>query len=332
MPPDKIEGLTNEPPPHLGAALPPGQCLEPAAAARLWRSFWLATLGLGLCFLVPLWKLAGFAAGSELYSYILLIPFISFYLVWQKRNHLPPAFVPARRMAVGFLAAGVVVILAYWLVLRPRQKLMEDDYLVVVMIAFLLCFLGICGWFLGRQFLRSNAFALGFLVFMVPIPTAAIRGIDTFLQYGSAAVARGFFTVTGTPFLQDGLVFQLPGISMQIAPECSGIHSSLVLFITSLLASYFFLRTPWKQAAFILAVIPLAILRNGFRVFTIGELCIHVGPHMINSPIHRKGGPLFFALSLIPLFLLLVVLQKSERAGGRSITKMREISNPKPPE
>jgi exosortase/archaeosortase family protein len=79
-------------------------------------------------------------------------------------------------------------------------------------------------------------------------------------------------------------------------------------------------------------VIPLAILRNGFRVFTIGELCIHVGPHMINSPIHRKGGPLFFALSLIPLFLLLVVLQKSERAGGRSITKMREISNPKPPE
>src|ERR1022692_3739757 len=221
MPPDKIEGLTNEPPPHLGAGLPPGQCLEPAAAARLWRSFGLATLGLVLCFLFPLWKLAGFAAGSELYSYILLIPCISFYLVWQKGHHLPPAFVPARGMAVGFLAAGVFVLLAYGLVLRPRLRLMEDDYLAVMMIAFLLCFLGICGWFLGRQFLRANAFALGFLIFLVPIPTAAIRTIDSFLQYGSAAVARGFFMITGTPFLQDGLVFQLPGITMQIAPECS---------------------------------------------------------------------------------------------------------------
>ena len=296
------------------------------------KSFALATVVLGLCFSVPLYGLIRFAAGSELYSYILLIPFISFYLVWHKGHHLPPAFVPARGMAVRFLAAGVVVLLAYWLVLRSRLRLVEDDYLAVMMLAFLLFFFGVCGWFFGRQFLRANAFALGFLIFLVPIPTAAIRGIDTFLQYGSAEVARGFFMITGTPFLRDGLVFQLPGITMKIAPECSGIHSSLVLFITSLLASYFFLRTPWKRAVFIVAVIPLAILRNGFRVFTIGELCVHVGPHMINSPIHRKGGPLFFALSLIPLFLLLVVLQKSERAGGRSITKMREISNPKPPE
>jgi exosortase C (VPDSG-CTERM-specific) len=329
MPPDKFSGTTKDPGPNREVPSPSGQRLEPAAAARLWRSFGLATLGLMLCFLFPLWKLAGFAAGSELYSYILLIPCISFYLVWQKGHHLPPAFVSARGMAVGFLAAGVLVLAAYWLALRPRLRLVEDDYLAVMMIAFLLCFLGICGWFLGRQFLRANAFALGFLIFLVPIPTAAIRGIDTFLQYGSAEVAWGFFMITGTSFLQDGLVFQLPGITLQIAPECSGIHSSLVLFITSLLASYFFLRTPWKRAVFIAAVIPLAILRNGFRVFTIGELCVHVGPHMINSPIHRKGGPIFFALSLVPLFILLVFLQKSERTGGRSRIETPETPNPK---
>src|SRR5262249_56535760 len=33
-----------------------------------------------------------------------------------------------------------------------------------------------------------------------------------------------------------GLVFDLPGFSLEVAPECSGIHSTLVLFITSLLA------------------------------------------------------------------------------------------------
>jgi exosortase C (VPDSG-CTERM-specific) len=312
MLPDKHEGLTDFP--------------------RLLWSFGLATLSLAFCFFIPLWDLIMFAIGSELYSYILLIPFISFYLVWMKRQNLPQAFSSARGLSAGFLIAGTMVLLAYWLVFRHRLKLMEDDYLAVMMITFLLFFFGICGWFLGRQILRACVFPLGFLVFTVPLPAVAVSRIDSFLQSGSAAVARGFFTMTGTPFLQDGLVFQLPGITIQIAPECSGIHSSLVLFVTSLLAGYLFLRTPWKRAVFILAVIPLSILRNGFRVFTIGELCVHIGPHMINSPIHRKGGPLFFALSLLPLFLLLVVLQRSERAGGRPKTKAQENPKLKPPE
>jgi exosortase C (VPDSG-CTERM-specific) len=291
------------------------------------RSFVWATVVLALCFAVPLYDLTRFAAGSELYSYILLIPFISLYLVWLKRHNLPPASKPARGIAAGFFTVGTVALFAYWLVLRPRLKLMVDDYLALMMISFLLFFFGVCGLFWGRNILRALVFPLGFLVFMVPIPAVAISGIDSFLQYGSAAVAQGFFRLSGTPFLQDGLVFQLPDITIQIAPECSGIHSSLVLFITSLLASHLFLRTPWKRAVLVLVVIPLAILRNGFRVFTIGELCIHIGPQMINSPIHRKGGPIFFVLSLIPLFILLVMLQKSERGGGNPNSRTGNTHN-----
>ena len=103
-----------------------------------------------------------------------------------------------------------------------------------------------------------------------------------------------------------------------MAPECSGIHSSLVLFITSLLAGYLLLNSPWKRAVLVLAVVPLALLRNGLRIVTIGQLCVHVSPDMINSYIHRKGGPIFFALSLIPFFLLLLFLR---RLGSRTNPK-----------
>jgi exosortase C (VPDSG-CTERM-specific) len=328
MPPDKIDGLISQANPKV--PLPSAQCLEPAASARQMRSFMLAALVLVICFAIPLWDLTRFAARSELYSYILLIPFISFYLIWIKRQTLPAVSPSARGMAAGFLTAGAVVVLAYWLVFRSHLKLMEDDYLAVMMTAFLLLFFGVCACFLGKGILRAIVFPLGFLIFMVPLPGIAVHGIDSFLQYGSAAVARGFFTLWGTPFLQDGLVFQLPDITLQIAPECSGIHSSLVLFITSLLAAYFFLPTPWKRAVFILAVIPLGILRNGFRVFTIGELCVHIGPNMINSYIHHKGGPIFFALSLIPLFLLLVALHKSERSKDKAKFKTGGNPNPEP--
>jgi exosortase/archaeosortase family protein len=99
---------------------------------------------------------------------------------------------------------------------------------------------------------------------------------------------------------------------MEVAPQCSGIHSTLVLFIVSLVAGYLFLQRPWARAVLAVAVAPLALLRNGFRIFTIGQLCVQVDPDMINSFIHRQGGPLFFALSLIPFFLLLLLLRRLE--------------------
>jgi exosortase/archaeosortase family protein len=105
----------------------------------------------------------------------------------------------------------------------------------------------------------------------------------------------------------------LPNIALRVAQECSGIRSSWVLFITSVLASYLFLRSPWRRAVLVLFIFPLAILRNGFRIMVIGLLCVHIGPEMIHSIIHRRGGPLFFALSLIPLFLLPWWLWRGER-------------------
>jgi len=97
-----------------------------------------------------------------------------------------------------------------------------------------------------------------------------------------------------------------------VAPECSGIHSSQVLLITSLLAGNLFLCSHWRRVFLALFIIPLAILRNGIRVFVIGELCVRVNHSMIDSWIHHKGGPVFFVLSLIPFFFVLFWLRKSE--------------------
>ena len=278
-----------------------------------WRGFALAMSALVFCFAVPLWELVRFAAGSKLYSYILLIPFISFYLFWMQRRNLPAAFLPARKISAVFFLAGGATLVAGWLGLHSHPKLLEGDYLSLTTGSFLLLFLGICALFWGAEILRSLAFPLAFLFLMVPMPDRAVAHIDSFLQAGSAVAAAAFFKISGTPFFQDGLSFQVPGITLDIAPECSGIHSTLVLFVTSLLAARLLLQTTWKRVVLVLVVIPLALLRNGFRVFVLGELCVHISPRMIDSPIHHKGGPIFFVLSLIPFFLLLMALQRSER-------------------
>ena len=180
--------------------------------------------------------------------------------------------------------------------------------------------------------MAAAAFPIVFLIFMIPLPDRVVDFLETGSKLASAEAANLFFNMTGTPILRDGQIFQLPGIVIEVAQQCSGIRSSLVLFITSLLASHLFLKSPWRRALLVAAVIPLGILRNGFRILVIGLLSVNVGPQMIHSIIHRRGGPLFFALSLVPLFLLLWWLRKGEVAprsasqdteAGASAQKMK---------
>ena len=163
--------------------------------------------------------------------------------------------------------------------------------------------------------MRAYAFAFGMLVFIVPMPLFMMDGIEVFLQYGSAYTTHAMYWLARMPFVRTDLVFHLPGIALRVAPECSGIHSTWILFITSLLAGHLFLRTTRNKVILAVAVLPLALLRNGFRVFTLGELCVHISPDMIDSPIHHKGGPLFFVLSLVPFFFLLWFLLRREKAN-----------------
>jgi exosortase C (VPDSG-CTERM-specific) len=279
------------------------------------RSPWfpVAITALVLAFSRPLYQLSRFALDSELYSYILLVPIISLYLWWTQRKSLPAHSTPHRTMGVVLLVAGILLLAGYWTIKLSGTELVMEDSLAMTMLAFVLLFWGIAGWFLGPPTMRALAFPLVFLLFMVPFPIFLQSELETLLQAGSAVAAYAFFKTAGTPVFNEGLVFQLPGISLQIAPECSGIHSTLALFITSLVAGQMLLRSPWKRALLALAVVPIALLRNGFRVFVIGELCVHVSPDMIDSYIHHHGGPIFFALSLIPFFLLLRLLYKSDQ-------------------
>ena len=278
---------------------------------RQFRLLALFTVVLAACFAKPLSALVRLALHSELYSHILLIPFVSLYLVWLKKSEVLHDSEPRRKLAALPLAAGLLSSLGF-LVLHSRLSLEPVDALAWNTFSFLLLFIGACCLCLGRQTFRALAFPLGFLIFLVPFPVIVRDAIESFLQHRSAEAAELLFTLVGTPLLRHGVDFQLPGFSLQVAPECSGIRSTLVLFITSLVAGQLFLRTPWKRALFALVVIPLGIFRNAFRIVVIGELCIHVDPDFIDSPIHRRGGPVFFVISMIPFLLLLYYLHKTD--------------------
>jgi len=261
-----------------------------------------------LPFLPLLWNLVLFAAQSNLYSYILLIPFVSAYLFRTVAVPLSDES-PAWGLA-GVLIVLDVLLLGIWFGLSPWNA---QTTLTLGSTALLLALWCAALLALGQKGVRQRGGPLAFLVFLIPMTPGMEAGLETFLQHGSAEVANALFHLSGMTFFRDNLSFQLPNIRLMIAPECSGIHSSLVLFIVSLVAGYLFLRSPGKRALLTAFVLPLALMRNGFRVWVLGELCVHIDPSMIDSPIHHQGGPLFFVMSLIPFGALLYMFVRLER-------------------
>ena len=281
---------------------------------RLWSGACFAIVL--VAFAQPLFMLIRYAAGSQLYSYILLVPFISAYLLYLRRDQLPKNYGVDLPLTIVFLAAGLGVLVLTCSLDFVGQRPTDNDRLALLTLSFLCCLAAGGFFFFGRGWMRAAAFPLGFLIFMAPMPDAMADSLETVSKYASAEVANFLFHLSGTPFLRAGLIFQLPNITIEVAQECSGIRSSWVLFMTSILAANLFLKTRWRRFALVAFVVPLAILRNGFRIMVIGLLCVNLGPQMIHSMIHRRGGPVFFVLSLIPFFLLLWLLRSGD-AGTR---------------
>jgi exosortase len=174
---------------------------------------------------------------------------------------------------------------------------------------------GVSGAFLacyGKEAWRAARFPLGFLLFAIPLPQAILDPLIRWLQYGSAAVVNLLFVLLRVPYVRDGLTFDLSALSIEIAPECSGIRSSFALMVLTVVLSYIALHSTWRRLLLLAAVIPLVLIKNGIRIVTLCLLSIHVDPSFIDGSLHRRGGFVFFGIVLAAEGTLCWLLRRSE--------------------
>ena len=283
---------------------------------RLWG---LAAAFAALCgaFFPAIRDWVGLALAEDLHSHVILIPVVSGYLLVTGRKELAWASRPAPWPggALVFLALATFVGS-----LMARPAWLAVDLVALKMGAWLVALWGFGFLFFGVRWMSSALFPMAFLLFMIPLPDVAVRHLEEFLMVASAILSERVFNWGGIPVFRTDQVLEIPGIVLVVAQECSGIRSTWVLFITSVAAAHLFLPTATRGLVLVGAVVPLGILRNAVRIYVIGWLCVEYGPEMIHHWIHRKGGPLFFGATLVPLFLLAWALK-----GKR---KREEMHNP----
>jgi exosortase len=160
---------------------------------------------------------------------------------------------------------------------------------------------------------------------MAPIPEAVLDKVVFALQKGSAEMTYALFKLFGVPVFWQGFRFSLPGVEIEIAKECSGIRSSLALFITGMLAGHLFLQSGWRKVVLCLSTIPIAIFKNAVRIVTLSSLGVYVDRGFLFGRLHHQGGLLFALIALAIFAPLLFTLQKSEsRSQRKHVTPLRD--------
>jgi exosortase len=258
--------------------------------------------------------MASLSVQDERASHILLIPCISAFLVFLHRKRIFRAthYSPF----IGLPLLIIAAVLGYGLKTRISH-LNNTDHLSVlatlmVMVwiaAFILCY--------GMSAFKAAAFPLLFLLLMIPIPVAVSERVVSMLQKGSAEACYGLFRIIGIPFIRHGFQFSLPGVDIEVAEQCSGIHSALSLFIAGLLLQHILLQGTWKQIFFTVCIFPIAIFKNAVRIVTIAWLGIHVNADFFQGQLHRQGGLPFSILAIVLLGVLLWLLRRPLVLSGK---------------
>lgn len=261
-----------------------------------------------LLFWKPLVALFHLATYDETASHILLIPFISGWLIYLERKQLNLASPRGYALGAAFIACSGLFLYFSIRCQNCDTKIQLAGYI------FSLILLLTAGVFitLGTQGAISSWFALAFLLFAIPIPDAILNRVIYELQAGSAAVAEFFFDLSGVPALREGFIFRLPNISIEVAKECSGIRSSIALLILALLVAHFSFRPFWKKLVFVIAGLLMMLVKNGIRIASLTLLAIYVDPGFLFGKLHHEGGIVFFLIGLALLFPVFWLLHRGE--------------------
>jgi exosortase len=259
----------------------------------------------------PMVSLFSLTQQQEHYSHIVLIPCLSLYVLYLDRK----AIFASREWSpwLGSFVIGV----GAWCYWYADAAIFAPDHLSVTILALVVMCWGIVVSCFGVTLCRKVSFGLLFLLFMVPFPSFLLAAIIGFLQRSSAEATALLFSILGVPVFRQGFVFSLSNFSIHVAEECSGIRSALSLFITSIVVGYFFLRSGWTKMGLVAVVVPLAIVKNAFRIVGLSLLANYVDPSFItDSALHRSGGIPLFLASLVVLLSLAWLLRRFEKKLG----------------
>lgn len=254
----------------------------------------------GRTFLLHMWL------DKEEYSHAILIPFISLFLIWQRKDRLE--LLPFQGSWLG--AAIVIFGSALFLIGQLSVLAMLRNYAMVMVIY------GLALSHLGWSAFRLIQVPILILAFMVPLPGFLYETLSAKLQLLSSEIGVAFIRLFGISVHLEGNVIDLGSMKLQVAEACSGLRYLFPLTTLGFIAAYFYKVEMWKRVVVFLSSIPITILMNSFRIGAIGILVEYWGRGQAEGFLHDfEGWAVFMACTgtLIAEMWLLTMIGSEKR-------------------
>lgn len=254
-----------------------------------------------LAFWSPLRLVIGSALHDDRYLQIFAAPFISSFLIFWDRANI---FLQARYSPrIGILLLSIFLLMAAAFKYGAGSS---DTIPIVAVVMTVLVWTAAFILRFGVLSFRAAVYPLSCLLLMIPVPSVWMNRIATALQHGSAAVSYELLKISGIPVLRHGMRFSLPGLEFEVAPECSGIRSSLALMMVALVTGYLCLRSRWLRAALLVLTLPIVVFKNAVRIAVLSTVGAYWDRAFLDGPVHHRYGGLLFSVVGVVLFVLLL--------------------------
>ncbi len=228
---------------------------------------------------------------DENYSHGFLIPLISGYLLWQRKDVIKNVTLSPSSTGLPIVLMGLAVYLVGNV--AGESFTMRISMLVVLMGTILFGY--------GSTLFKTVSFPFFYLIFMIPLPYIFYDSIAFPLKLLVSKYSVGFLKIIGIPVLREGNVIQLVNTTLEVADACSGIRSIISLLALSMALAYFTQRGWIKKWILVVLAIPIAIFANSIRVIGTGILADRYGAGVAEGFFHEFAGLVIFGVAMVML-------------------------------
>lgn len=255
---------------------------------------------------VMVWWYVRCSGADSYYSHAFLIPFISGFLIWRKKEELSKIQPEGSLWGFALILFSVVM------------NILGTILYIFSVSGFSIFFLiiGISLYLYGREITRRILFPLLFTIFMFPLPLAVINKISFPMKMLVAKTGALIVSFLGIPVVREGFYLSIPAGDLLIGNPCSGLRSLISFLALGAVFAYFIKTSIFRQWLLLVLAVPVALLSNIVRV-PILILIAHfwgVEAAAPESIWHGASGIFVFILGLFLLFFTGKMLEINEKA------------------
>ena len=252
-----------------------------------------------------IWMWDRWFAKESYYGHGILIPIISLYIVWQRRELLKKAKISSGMSGLIFIAVGLFIHIICMLL---KVYFISGFSLILVIYGLIL-------FFFGKEMTKRLIFPIFFLLAMVPLPLVLIGNLTVKLKLFAAQCATFTLNRIGFPSILDGSIIRMPNSSTTVGAPCSGLRSLISLLTLGLIFSFFMKVSYFKKGLLLLSAMPIAMATNILRIIILAIVNDLYGGKVAMGFFHDFSGFLVFAIAFLGLFAVGRMVETKRNEG-----------------